>query len=1322
MFDLASVVRPLGNFLSSVADPDRRSRRLWVNEGRAHIEVRGVDRAPSESLRAAVKASLERLEGVHWAEINAITGRVAVAFDGEAVDVDDLVETIDEVEEAHDVADERFPAERPEHPGDREALQRNAVAVVADVIGLALSVFGQVLEATPIPAELASIVSLVDSTPRLRRVLEVRLGRPAADFGLAMANAAGQALAQGPTGLVLDIGYRLSLITEARARQAVWVEKEPELSTAGHGPVAPIERVPRPRPLPGGPIESYTDRASLASLGAFGVTWSISGSPRVASNALLSGMPKAARMGREAFACQMSRLLAGRGVVVLDPGVLRRLDRIDTVVIEAGVLGTGRSELSRAEGIGPWAEGAVLRRARGLFQAGRLDAVQRQGRWSLGPLDALECSVPPGVRARVRSLRQGGGRVLGLARGHELAGLVVVLPELDPLAEALVEAVVADGHMLVVAGIRDGVARRVGPDRAVAGGRRLASAVRELQAEGRAVAVIGRNPAALGAADCGIGLLRPDQVPPWAADMLVGPGLEDACLVVEALTVARQTSRTSAILAATGSAVGAVGALVGPSEQAAQRTMLAVNGAAMVSLGAGTWAGVALGRRPVPQARESVAWHEMEGGAVLEHLGSAAMGLQTDEVERRSGIGDNRPAEDPLNLGRAIVEELATPLTPILGVGAALSAAVGSITDAALVGGVVGANALISAVQRLRTDAAMQRLMATAAVTVRVLRGGSATEVLPEELVPGDIVLLGPGDLVPADCRILDSASLEVDESTLTGESLPVAKASPPCPDAVVAERSCMLYHGTTVAAGTASAVVVAVGRATEASKALLAGGDPPPTGVESRLRHLTEVTVPVSVLSGVGVTAASLMRGRSLQTAISSGVGLMVAAVPEGLPLLAGVAQLASARRLAARHILVRNPASVEALGRVDILCFDKTGTLTEGHITLQIVSDGQDDRPLSVLGEAHTTVLRVALRATPVAGTGQYLAHATDQAVLDGAATAGVEAGIASGPWNPLSELPFEAARGYHAVVGSVGGRALVAVKGAPEVVLQRCRRWSAQRIELDDQGERRLYDQIERLARRGLRVLAVAEGPADGNAELTDEMVDDLDFVGFLGLADAVRPTAAAAVDGLRRAGVDVAMITGDHPSTAEAIAAELGILDGRGVLTGTELDALDDPALSLVLPTVSVFARVTPAHKVRIVEGLQRAGRIVAMTGDGANDAPAIRLAHAGIALGQRGAAPATSRGRPGGDRRSHRDPHRGHRRGPGHVGLGPRCPRHSGRRQPGRGRLHRGRHRHHRDVAPQRPPAADREPAHRPVPGHGHSGATASRNVSRGVAA
>jgi len=307
--------------------------------------------------------------------------------------------------------------------------------------------------------------------------------------------------------------------------------------------------------------------------------------------------------------------------------------------------------------------------------------------------------------------------------------------------------------------------------------------------------------------------------------------------------------------------------------------------------------------------------------------------------------------------------------------------------------------------------------------------------------------------------------------------------------------------------------------------------------------------------------------------------------------------------------------------------MCVDKTGTVTEGRLSLTSVAflDGTEETP-DGLSELGRKLLRAGVRATPKPTTGGRLAHPTDAAVADGAERAGIDARHGYDDWQRIDEMPFEPGRGFHATLAQRAGELILSVKGAPEIVLPRCTYWAAGSDEspqpFTDEARGRAADTLAALTRRGLRVLCVARRPATERRDLDDDRVRNLIFLGFLAIADPVRPTAAAAVADLRAAGVAVVMITGDHPSTAEGIAAELGLLDGHPTLTGAELDELDDDELAERLPGASVFARVTPAHKVRIVRALQKAGAVVAMTGDGANDAPAIRLADVGIALGHR----------------------------------------------------------------------------------------------------
>jgi cation-transporting ATPase I len=472
---------------------------------------------------------------------------------------------------------------------------------------------------------------------------------------------------------------------------------------------------------------------------------------------------------------------------------------------------------------------------------------------------------------------------------------------------------------------------------------------------------------------------------------------------------------------------------------------------------------------------------------------------------------------------------------------------------------------------------------------------------------------------------LLEADGLEVDESSLTGESQLVTKSVRAMIAQAIGDRTSMLYDGTVVAAGRAVGVVVATGNRTELGRTTRLNSDAKSvTGVEARLNSIARKTLPVCVGAGAALMAADLLRLRGVSQALDRAVSLSVAAVPEGLPFVATVAELAAARRLSERGVLARKPATIEALGRVDVLCFDKTGTLTEGRISLRQVSDGIVHHDVSELTAAQRQVVAAGVRASPWRDADDSVPHLTDRAVLDGARQLGVRPhdGMPGLKW--VDELLFEPSRGYHAVLGRCPVGYRISVKGAPEAVLSRCTRWRRPDGDepFDADAQARVEDEVERLARRGYRVLAVAERTASDRRELDESRIRDLDFLGLLALSDPVRPTAAEAVDQLQRAGVDIVMITGDHPSTAEAIAAELNVLNGRRVVTGVDVETMDDEQLGADLPKIGVFARVSPSQKARIVRQLRHSGRVVAMTGDGANDVPAIRLAHVGIALGTR----------------------------------------------------------------------------------------------------
>ncbi|RQX19575.1 haloacid dehalogenase [Micromonospora ureilytica] len=1186
-------------------------RRVWSRPGRHHIEVHGVCQDGGNRLARQVEGALERMPGVAWARVNAPSGRVVVAVQTPEPTLRDLIATIDRVERTCDhEPDPEIPPPHPPEEGPRTP--RTLGALASDALGLTISAATRILPFAPLPGEVAGLLSAVDLQPKLHEFIGRRLrSDPRADILFPLAEAVVQGLTGRWTGIVLDGAQRVVQWGEARAQLSAWERAEPRLTGDAERATARWPVVERPRPKPDGPVERYINRMLAAGAAA----------------ALgLSALPKAPGSGREGYAAQLGRMLARRGVIAMDRSVLRELDRIDTLVLDAAVLGSDRGVLADLAPASDADVDQVAERAFALFDPDDPGGSRAADGWRLGPLDRMPAHDPDDIPDAAR-LRSAGGQLLGLAHGDRLAALLRVEPEPAPGVDGLPSAARHAGLRLVVAG---GDEQRYGfADAILPGGDQLAESVRALQRDGAVVMLVSADRKALGASDCGLGFAAPEELPPWGAHLLVGADLRVVALVIEATGVARRTAQQNIRLAMAGTGLGALGAFTAPPPQLPHRALVAVNGAAGLAFANGVWQARRLHDQSDTPAPVATAWHLMPVGTVLDHLRSTPDGLASAEAQRRRhGSGDDGGAATGSGgLLRAFVDELSNPLTPVLAAGAVLSASFGSLVDAALVGSVIGGSALIGAVHERNTERSLAELLSRSAVTARARRDGAEQVLAAEDLVLGDVITLEPGDSVPADCRVLESVGLEADESSLTGESLPVAKSNRPVVAAAIADRHSMLYEGTTVAAGHGTAVVVATGNDTEAGRSLaLVRQAPPTSGVEARLGALTSAAIPLAAGSAVAVAGAGLLRGVPLAETAATAANLAVASVPEGLPFLVSAAQLAAARRLAEHGALVRNPRTIEALGRVDVLCFDKTGTLTEGKLLLAGVGDGVGDRyaPVDRLDDRLRMTLAAALRATPAAKNPEELALQTDRAVRRGAGEAGVVEQTGAAGWRAAGGLPFEPSRGYHASIGQTDGHLLLSVKGAPETVLPRCssRRTDGRQEPLDDAGRAELERMLADRAGAGNRILAVAECQVN-DPKVTDSDVRGLTFVGFLALADGVRESAAPAVRRIRQAGVHTIMITGDHPATAEAIAATISEHDEQRVVTAAELDQLDDDALAERLANTDVVARCTPAHKVRIIQALQKCGRTVAMTGDGANDAPAIRLADVGIALGQRG---------------------------------------------------------------------------------------------------
>ncbi|MBX3603854.1 MAG: cation-translocating P-type ATPase [Piscinibacter sp.] len=626
--------------------------------------------------------------------------------------------------------------------------------------------------------------------------------------------------------------------------------------------------------------------------------------------------------------------------------------------------------------------------------------------------------------------------------------------------------------------------------------------------------------------------------------------------------------------------------------------------------------------------------HLHSAAAVAEHLAvDPAAGLADHEVSaRRERHGPNRlPEPAPRSVATRVLDQFRDFMILVLLAAALLSGLIGDLVDTLAIVVIVLLNAGIGLVQEWRADKALQALQALAAPHATVRRAGQAQNVSADQLVPGDVVLLEAGNLVPADLRLHHVAQLRVDESALTGESVAADKHArhldpPEDGEHALGDRANMAFKGTLVTHGRATGLVVATGARTELGQVatLLRDEETRSTPLQRRLaafgKRLSLVVIGICAL----IFAIGVLRGEPLLLMALTAISLAVAAIPEALPAVVTVLLALGARRMARHAALVRRLPSVETLGSVNVICSDKTGTLTQNRMQV---------RRTQVWGELPEAALwsaAVLCNDTRPGPDGAWQGDPTETALVEAAAAAGLEPAALQRAEARLHEWPFDAERKRMSTLHAAadGGFRLLC-KGAPETLLPRCAHVAGADGESPLDPAQALQAAAE-LARQGLRVLAVARrhlpaDPREQRAAAAGDVERELTLLGLVGLADPPRPEAAAAVAECRSAGIVPVMITGDHPATALAIARELGIAaaDDAAVLTGAELATLDDAALAARVEGTQVYARVDPAQKIRIVAALQARGRFVAMTGDGVNDAPALKRADIGVAMGAGG---------------------------------------------------------------------------------------------------
>lgn len=668
--------------------------------------------------------------------------------------------------------------------------------------------------------------------------------------------------------------------------------------------------------------------------------------------------------------------------------------------------------------------------------------------------------------------------------------------------------------------------------------------------------------------------------------------------------------------------------------------------------------------------------HAASTSAVVDALSTdARAGLASDEAQRRLAVhGPNEIAAERNVAGwRRMLAQFASPLVLLLVAAGAISLLVwfvehrtGVPYEALVILVIVIANATLGYVQEGRAEAAVANLRRMTAARATVLRDGVRVIVPVESVVPGDILVVGEGAAVAADARLLESISLRAIEAALTGESAPVDKhVEPVAADAAACDRTNMLFAGTAVAYGHGRAVVTATGMRTEVGRIahLLAATEQARTPLQAELDRTGRILggVVIGLALTVGAVLLLLQDEISLATLTAIlvyAVALAVAAVPEGLTAITTVVLSLGTQRMARRNVIIRRLSAVETLGAATVICTDKTGTLTRNEMTVRVLltasgradlggSGYQADGAIlsgghAIEAHAHRHEIEQALGAAFVSnnaelidreGEPDVLGDPTEGALKVAALKAGLQGDRLHARFPRIGEIPFSSERKLMSTAHADGPAPVLFVKGAPDVLLQRCRAELAGLVErpLDEARRAEIWRGIDTLADEALRTLAIARGTlAAGGAEAANSPIAlhpglerDLVWLGVVGMLDPPRAEAAHAVRTAQAAGVRVVMITGDHPRSAAAIAREIGITAGstrERIVTGSEIETMDDAALTRAATSAAVYARVSPEHKLRIVRALQDQGHIVAMTGDGVNDAPALKAADIGVAMG------------------------------------------------------------------------------------------------------
>ena len=650
-------------------------------------------------------------------------------------------------------------------------------------------------------------------------------------------------------------------------------------------------------------------------------------------------------------------------------------------------------------------------------------------------------------------------------------------------------------------------------------------------------------------------------------------------------------------------------------------------------------------------------WHSLTATEALKELDSSPDGLVIQEAQNRLLVyGPNELKKEkrksPLTL---LLRQFTNALMIILLIAIALSFAVGEVGDAAIILAIVIASAILGFTQEYRSEKAVEALRKMTAPTANVMRNGVESRVPASQLVPGDIILLSTGDKVPADARLLEAFTLKADEASLTGESASVNKLTAKLPDATpLNDRRNMVFMGTIIAYGRGKAIITKTGMTTEFGKiAQMVQSTPQEqTPLEKRTKNVGKWIGIIAIVIAISVGVVGIVvEQRPIVDMILWAVSLAVAAVPEALPAIITGALAIGMYRMAKVNTIVKRLPAVETLGSATVICSDKTGTMTKGEMTVQRIYTNDHATEVTGIGyaprgdfifkdtvapstEELKSLLKIAvlcndskLEKNLQTDTWAVKGDPTEGALIVAGAKAGINKEDVDNQEPRIAEIPFSSERKRMTTIHAAKERRTAYMKGAPEIVLNHCNRilLDGEVIQLSKEIQIRVLKATESMANKALRNLGFAFKELPANAETFDETMEkDFIFVGIAGMMDPARPEVKDAIGICRNAGIRVVMITGDHKLTAAAVAKELGLLDHKDekfeVLTGVELEGMSDDELVSIVERVVVYARVSPEHKLRIIKAWKKKNQVVAMTGDGVNDAPALKMSDIGIAMG------------------------------------------------------------------------------------------------------